>query len=303
VASLSLFETAAPPVLDDGLAAAMAAVSWHHQIDFGNGLLSAGNTKLAVLQAQSQIYFAADIIRGKTFLDIGCWDGYNSFEAHRLGASRVLATDHFAWSSACWGDRRAFELARAHLAPSVEVLDIDLPELTEERVGLFDVVLFAGVFFHLRHPFAALERVEVLRDGKRRQFTAMLSEVSSSARISGEDIHPGLAGAELANHEGNHGEDVKEAYFYLDATPTHSYLKALYKYPQTAYPYEQILAVNRARSRHEREFELTDTGIFNESRYFDVLCEYAKAGPDDLLIRLTITNRGPGEAPLRLVDT
>ena len=159
MASLSLFKTAAPPVIDDGLAAAVAALSWHHQIDFGNGLLSAGNTKLPVLRAQSQIYFAADIVRGKTFLDIGCWDGYNSFEAHRRGASRVLATDHFAWSSACWGDRRAFELARAHLAPSVEMLDIDLPELTEERVGLFDVVLFAGVFYHLRHPFAALERI------------------------------------------------------------------------------------------------------------------------------------------------
>lgn len=107
----------------------------------------------------------------------------------------------------------------------------------------------------------------------------------------------------LANYEGNHGGDVKEAYFYLDATPTHSYFKALYKYPQAAYPYEQILAANRARSRHEPEFELADTGVLNDSRYFDVLCEYAKAGPDDLLIRLTITNRGPDAASIHVLPT
>ncbi|MEY4488396.1 MAG: hypothetical protein RIQ79_904, partial [Verrucomicrobiota bacterium] len=107
----------------------------------------------------------------------------------------------------------------------------------------------------------------------------------------------------LANHEGNHGEDVKEAYFYLDATPTHSYLKALYKYPQAAYPYAQLLSENRARSRHEPEFELTDTGVFNESRYFDVLAEYAKAGPDDLLIRLTVTNRGPDASSIHVLPT
>lgn len=157
--TVSLFETPAPPAVDGGLASAVASLPWHHQIDFGNGLLAPGNTKLPVLQAQTRVYFADGIVRGRTFLDVGCWDGFNSIEAFRQGASRVLATDHFAWSSNCWGDRRAFELARGHLAPSVEVMDIDLPELTEERVGLFDVVLFAGVFFHLRHPFAILERI------------------------------------------------------------------------------------------------------------------------------------------------
>jgi tRNA (mo5U34)-methyltransferase len=160
--STSLFETAAPPVIDDGLAAAVMALPWHHQIDFGNGLLAPGNTKLPVLRAQSRVYFGGGIVRGKTFLDVGCWDGFNSFEAARLGASRVLATDHFAWSSACWGDRRGFELARSQLAPSVEVMDIDIPDLTEERVGRFDVVLFAGVLYHLRHPFAAIERIASL---------------------------------------------------------------------------------------------------------------------------------------------
>lgn len=110
----------------------------------------------------ADLYFEGDIVRGKTFLDIGCWDGYNSFEAHKRGASRVLATDHFAWSDQCWGDRRAFELARKHLAPSIEVRDIDLPDLATSTVGSFDVVLFSGVFYHLRHPFSVLEQISKL---------------------------------------------------------------------------------------------------------------------------------------------
>ncbi|OYP38060.1 MGH1-like glycoside hydrolase domain-containing protein [Rhodopirellula sp. MGV] len=101
--------------------------------------------------------------------------------------------------------------------------------------------------------------------------------------------------------EGNHGEDVKECYYYLDSTPTHSYMKALYKYPHARYPYEDLVAQSRSRSRNEPEYELTDTGIFDESRYFDVLAEYAKDGPNDLLIRLTVTNRGPQPAVLHLV--
>ncbi len=107
----------------------------------------------------------------------------------------------------------------------------------------------------------------------------------------------------LANHEGNHGEDVKECYFYQDATPTHSYLKALYKYPQAAFPYEQLRAENRRRSRDEPEYELLETGIFDHDRYFDVVAEYAKNTPDDLLILITVTNRGPEAAPLRLLPT
>lgn len=132
---------------------------WHHQIDFGNGVMSNGKSKINFLRAQADQYFSGDLLKDRTFLDIGCWDGFNSFEASRRGASRVLATDHFAWSDRCWGNRGAFELARQHLAPSVEVEDIDLPELTVSRIGPFDVVLFAGVFYHLRHPFAALEQM------------------------------------------------------------------------------------------------------------------------------------------------
>ncbi len=107
----------------------------------------------------------------------------------------------------------------------------------------------------------------------------------------------------LNSHEGNHGEDVKEEYFYLDSTPTHSYLKALYKYPQAEFPYAQLVAENRRRSRLDPEFELADTGIFNGNRYFDVFAEYAKNSPDDILIRVTVANRGPDAATLHLLPT
>ncbi len=86
----------------------------------------------------------------------------------------------------------------------------------------------------------------------------------------------------LTNSEGNHGEDVKEYYFYLDSTPTHSYMKYLYKYPQAAFPYAELVETNRSRSRNDMEYELLDTGIFEEDRYFDVFVEYAKAGPEDI---------------------
>ena len=97
----------------------------------------------------------------------------------------------------------------------------------------------------------------------------------------------------LTGPEGNHGEDVKEEYFYLDSTPTHSYMKALYKYPQAEFPYARLVEENRRRGRNQPEFELVDTGIFNENRYFDVVIEYAKNSPNDLCIRITMTNRGP----------
>ena len=107
----------------------------------------------------------------------------------------------------------------------------------------------------------------------------------------------------LTNSEGNHGEDVKEYYFFLDNTPTHSYMKALYKYPQRAFPYNDLVATNRSRSRQELEYELIDTGVFAEDRYFDVCIEYAKADPLDVLMRVSATNHGPEVAPLRLLPT
>jgi len=107
----------------------------------------------------------------------------------------------------------------------------------------------------------------------------------------------------LTNSEGNHGEDVKEYYFYLDSTPTHSYLKYLYKYPQRAFPYEDLVRTNGARRRDELEYELLDTGVFDEDRYFDVFVEYAKASPDDILMQITVSNRGPQAAVLHVLPT
>ncbi|HTQ27292.1 MAG TPA: hypothetical protein VMI35_04155, partial [Puia sp.] len=107
----------------------------------------------------------------------------------------------------------------------------------------------------------------------------------------------------LTNSEGNHGEDVKEYYFYLDSTPTHSYMKTLYKYPQTAFPYADLVQTNNHRSREEMEYELLDTGVFHENRYFDVFIEYAKLDPEDLLIKITAINRGPETANLHLLPT
>ncbi|MCI0552773.1 MAG: glucosidase, partial [Anaerolineae bacterium] len=107
----------------------------------------------------------------------------------------------------------------------------------------------------------------------------------------------------LTGSEGNHGEDVKEYYFYLDSTPTHSYMKMLYKYPQRAFPYADLVQTNRQRGKGAPEYELFDTGIFNENRYFDVFIEYAKASADDILIRITAFNRGPESADLTLLPT
>ncbi|MES1167080.1 MAG: glucosidase [Pseudomonadota bacterium] len=107
----------------------------------------------------------------------------------------------------------------------------------------------------------------------------------------------------LTGPEGNHGEDVKECYFYLDATPTHSWLRALYKYPQAAFPYERLRAENQRRGRNEPEFELLDSGVFDDNRYFDVLAEYAKGGPDDVCIQITVANRGPERARLHVLPT
>ncbi len=107
----------------------------------------------------------------------------------------------------------------------------------------------------------------------------------------------------LTNSESNHGEDVKEYYFYLDSTPTHSYMKYLYKYPQAAFPYDDLVKTSRARGRHEMEYELLDTGVFRDDRYFDVFVEYAKDSPQDLLIQISIFNRGPEPAELHVLPT
>jgi len=107
----------------------------------------------------------------------------------------------------------------------------------------------------------------------------------------------------LTNGEGNHGEDVKEYYYYLDSAPTHSYMKYLYKYPQAAYPYEDLIKTNRARNRQDFEYELINTGVFDQDRYFDVFVEYAKESPEDILVRISVHNRGPDPAEIHLLPT
>src|SRR5260221_11973125 len=107
----------------------------------------------------------------------------------------------------------------------------------------------------------------------------------------------------LTGNEGNHGEDVKEYYFYLDSTPTHSYMKALYKYPQREFPYSRLVEENRRRNRSDFEYELLDTGVFEENRYFDIFTEYAKSSAEDILIKITAINRGPAEADLSILPT
>ena len=107
----------------------------------------------------------------------------------------------------------------------------------------------------------------------------------------------------LTNSQGNHGEDVKEYYFYIDSTPTHAYMKHLYKYPQAAYPYEDLVRQNAQRTRRDMEYELLDSGVFHEDRYFDVFTEYAKAGPEDILVKISAVNRGPETAELHLLPT
>ena len=107
----------------------------------------------------------------------------------------------------------------------------------------------------------------------------------------------------LTNKQGNHGEDVKELYYYLDATPTSSYLKGLYKYPQQRFPYEQLVEESNRRTRNDPEYELQDTGAISEDRYFDVFAEYAKHDVDDILIRVTLVNRGPEPARLLFLPT
>jgi len=107
----------------------------------------------------------------------------------------------------------------------------------------------------------------------------------------------------VTNSESNHGEDVKEYYFYLDSTPTHSYMKYLYKYPQASFPYENLVATSKGRNRGDMEYELLDTGIFNSDRYFDVFVEYAKRTPEDILIQISVCNRGPEPATIHVLPT
>jgi len=136
------------------LAEKIGRYDWFHTIDFGNGVVSRGHCTAEVLRAKADCYFSVSP-KGKTVLDIGCWDGYFSLEALRRGAARVLATDHYVWHSH-W-NRGSFNLVHERLAPELEVRDIDVFDISPSTVGSFDFVLFTGVLYHTRHPLLALE--------------------------------------------------------------------------------------------------------------------------------------------------
>jgi tRNA (mo5U34)-methyltransferase len=139
----------------DSLRREVAATKWWHTIDLGNGVVTPGIDPTPARLRELQI---PDDLTGLTVLDVGAWDGFFSFEAERRGASRVLATDSFCWGGGGWGTKAGFELARRALGSRVEDLDIDPLELSPARVGTFDLVLFLGVLYHMRHPLLALER-------------------------------------------------------------------------------------------------------------------------------------------------
>jgi tRNA (mo5U34)-methyltransferase len=146
----------------DALRAEVEQIPWFHHIDLGNGIITPGRDMDSL--AKIRFHQIPEDLTGKSVLDIGAWDGLFSFEAEKRGARRVLATDAFIWEDKAWGSKRGFELARRALQSKVEDLTIDVMDLSPERVGTFDVVLFLGVLYHLRHPLYALERVASVCD-------------------------------------------------------------------------------------------------------------------------------------------
>src|SRR6185436_761315 len=140
----------------------VAAIRWYHTIHLGGGIVTPGVDDSPVRLARAQL---PEPLRGLTVPDIGAWDGFFSFECERRGAARVVAADHFSWHGTGWGTKAGFTLAREALGSRVEDIDIDVMDLSPERIGTFDVVLFLGVLYHLRHPFLALERVASVTRG------------------------------------------------------------------------------------------------------------------------------------------
>ena len=147
------------PVTGIDLQSRVSAIRWYHTIDLGGGVVTRGVDDSPMRLARARL---PESLRGLTVLDIGAWDGFFSFECERRGAARVVAADHFSWHGSGWGTKAGFLLAREALGSRVEDIDIDVMDLTPERVGTFDVVLFLGVLYHLRHPLLALERVSSL---------------------------------------------------------------------------------------------------------------------------------------------
>src|SRR5262245_53864876 len=141
---------------NEELQSRVSALRWYHTIDFGGGIVSKGADDTAVRLSRLDLPAS---LSGRTVLDVGAWDGFFSFEAERRGAARVVATDHYSWHGSGWGTKAGFELAREALGSRVEDVDIDVLDLSPERVGVFGVVLFLGVLYHLPNPLLALERI------------------------------------------------------------------------------------------------------------------------------------------------
>lgn len=141
----------------------IATIKWHHSIELGDGIVTPGQDNSAKKLNRLQL---PESFKGKSILDIGAWDGFFSFEAERRGATRVLATDSFVWRGGCdWADKRGFDLSKRALGSRVEEMEIDVLDLSPEKVGTFDVVFFLGVLYHMKHPLLSLERVaSVTRD-------------------------------------------------------------------------------------------------------------------------------------------
>ena len=136
----------------------MSDIKWFHSIELEPGVHTISKDKTDKLRAREESYFKLVDFKGKSVLDIGAWDGYFSFAAKRRGAARVLATDHFCWSGKGWGTKAGFDFANEKLGANIESMEIDVPDLSPERVGTFDIVLFMGVFYHLRDPLLGLGR-------------------------------------------------------------------------------------------------------------------------------------------------
>ncbi len=151
----------APPLTADQKRERVQAFRWFHSLDLGDGVTTPGVVSRERLAFQSDRVFKHPIA-GLSVLDIGCWDGHFSFEAKRRGATRVLGADHFVWGGPGWGDKGAFDLARALIDPTVEEREIDLPEMSPDTVGKFDVVLFLGILNHMKNPLAVVEQMAAL---------------------------------------------------------------------------------------------------------------------------------------------
>lgn len=141
--------------------AAVPEINWFHSFDLGDGKIIEGIKALNFLQREADLILGSDL-GGRTVLDIGAWDGFFSFEAERRGAARVVATDHFCWSGAGWGNRLGFDFVHAALNSKVEPVDVDVHDLSSDELGLFDKVLFLGVFYHLKDPYVALEKAAAM---------------------------------------------------------------------------------------------------------------------------------------------